>query len=39
MGHNSKNIRAMAKHFCVEVDQSFLKVRAKNFVKVLSSPE
>ena len=34
MGYNSKNMRAVAKVFSVEVDQIFLIVRAKNLVKV-----
>ena len=35
MGYNSKNVRAVAKMFSVEVDQTFLKVRnSKNLVKV-----
>ena len=34
MGYNSKNIITVAKIFNVEVEQTFLNVRAKNLVKV-----
>ena len=34
MGYNSKNIRAVVKNFIVEVDGTFLKMCAKNLVKV-----
>ena len=34
MDYNSKNIRAVGIFLCVEVDETFLKVRGKNLVKV-----
>ena len=34
MGYNSKNIKAVTKVFYVEAAQTFLKVFAKNLVKV-----
>ena len=34
MGYNSKKYKLWQKFFTVEVDQTFLKVSAKNLVKV-----
>ena len=34
MGYKSKKIKAAVKFLSVEVDRNFLKVHAKNFVKV-----
>ena len=34
MGYNPKELEWWQKFFTVEVDQTFLKVRAKNLVKV-----
>ena len=39
MGCNSKNVGAATKIFSVEVDQTFLKVLAKNLVKVTGAGE
>ena len=39
MGCNSKNIRAVVQRFSAEVDQIFLKVYAKNLVKVIRTGE
>ena len=39
MGCNSKNVGAATKIFSVEVDQTFLKVLAKNLVKVTGTEE
>ena len=39
MDYNSKNIRAVGIFFSVEVDQTFLKVRVKNVVKVTTIQE
>ena len=34
MSYNSKNLRALAKVFAEQVDQTFVKVLAKDFVKL-----
>ena len=39
MGYNSKNVRAVANIFSADIDQTFLKVHAKNLVKVTGTGE
>ena len=39
MGYKSKNIRAAVKIFGVQVNQTFLKVHARNLVKVTRTGE
>ena len=39
MSYNSKNVRAVADFFGGQVEQTFLKVRARNLVKVARTGE